>query len=308
MNPCRCDRRSFLTQAVTASLAGSCLGHSAAISDGRKRKKKTPADRPIGAFVKFIQELSYTELAETIERLGFQGIEATVRPGGHVLPERVEDDLPRLVEALDARGLKVLVMASNVNDATDPLSQKVLKTASELGIQRYRMAYYRYDLAKPVLPQLDNLKSSLRDLAVLNQELGLTAVYQNHSGASNVGASIWDLMRLLEPISKDQIGVAFDIRHATVEGGLAWPVSWNLVQSHLQAVYVKDFVWEGRKPRNVPLGTGQVDPRFFPMMSQIDSEIPVSLHIEYLGKAGLQPNIAALQTDLQKLRKLMKLD
>ena len=305
MNTLRCDRRGFLTQAVTASLAGSSLRPMAVRSDERK---KLPVERPIGAFVKFIQELSYTELAETIQRLGFQGIEATVRPGGHVLPERVEDDLPRLVEALDARGLKVLVMASDVNDATDQLSRKVLRTASKLGIKRYRMAYYRYDLGQPVLPQLDSLRSAVRDLAALNKELGLTAVYQNHSGASNVGASIWDLRRLLEPIPVEQIGVAFDIRHATVEGGLAWPVSWSLMQPHLQAVYVKDFVWDGRKPRNVPLGTGQVDPRFFPMMRQIDPAIPVSLHIEYLGKSGLQPNIAALKTDLQKLRKLMKLD
>ena len=45
--------------------------------------------------------------AETIKELGFDGIEATVRKKGHVLPERVEDDLPRLVEALQKHDLEV---------------------------------------------------------------------------------------------------------------------------------------------------------------------------------------------------------
>ena len=36
-------------------------------------------------------------------------------------------------------------------------------------------------------------KPQLRDLAALNRELGLTALYQNHGGRSNVGGQIWDL-------------------------------------------------------------------------------------------------------------------
>ncbi len=48
------------------------------------------------------------------------GIEATVRSGGHVLPKNVEDDLPRLHEALQKRGLEITIMATDINAAINP--------------------------------------------------------------------------------------------------------------------------------------------------------------------------------------------
>ena len=110
--------------------------------------------RTICAFIKFVQELSYEELAAKVAAMGYQGIEATVRKGGHVLPERVEQDLPRLVRALKREGLEVTVMASDINDPSDPVQRRVMETASELGVQRYRMKYYRYSFDKPVAEEL----------------------------------------------------------------------------------------------------------------------------------------------------------
>jgi sugar phosphate isomerase/epimerase len=290
----------------------ACLAATGLLERGRLAAAETSrqpvarmTDRPICAFVKFIQELSFDELARTVAELGFDGIEATIRKGGQILPENVEDELPKLVEALQRQNLEITVMTSDVNDPRDALTEKVLRTAAGQGVKRYRMSYYRYDLDRPVLPQIEEYRKTARELAAMNRELGLTAVYQNHSGARYLGASVWDLQRLLDGISPQEIGIAFDIRHATVEGGLAWPVSWNLVQPHLQAVYVKDFVWDGRRPRNVPLGSGLVDPDFFKLLQKADRSIPVSLHIEYLEKAGLGPNLAALKEDLGKLQRLL---
>ena len=47
-----------------------------------------PSKYRICAFEKFLQDLSYDELADTIAELGFVGIEATVRNKGHVLSVR----------------------------------------------------------------------------------------------------------------------------------------------------------------------------------------------------------------------------
>ena len=63
-----------------------------------------PANK-ICAFVKFVQTLSYDELAERIAELGFDGIEATIRTKGQIEPERAADELPALVEALRKAGL-----------------------------------------------------------------------------------------------------------------------------------------------------------------------------------------------------------
>lgn len=298
-------RRAFLAGALAATGGLSALSRPASAVAQPQQERESDPRFPYCAFVKFLQSLDYETLAQTVAELGFDGIEATVRNGGQVLPERVEEDLPRLVEALRKHGVEITVMASSVNSVDQPLTEKVLKTAAALGIRRYRMAYYQYDLKQPVLPQLEALRPTVRELAALNAELGLTAVYQNHAGAKYVGASIWDLERLLRDVSPEQIGVAFDIRHATCEGGLTWPVSWNVIRPHVGAVYAKDFRWDGRRPHNVPLGTGQVDPDFFRQLARSDWRGPISLHIEYLEDAGIQPNVEALRVDLATLKQLL---
>ncbi len=79
---------------------------------------------------------------------------------------------------------------------------------------------------------------------------------------------LWDLYLLIKDIPADQIGSAFDIRHATIEAGLSWPVLYDVMKPHIGAVSVKDFDWDGRKTKHVPLGTGRVDPKFFKTLKQ----------------------------------------
>jgi len=293
-------RRTFLKGAALSSLALPVGGRS----HGSAEPPKSPLK--ICAFIKFIQDLPYKQLADTVAELGFDGIEATVRDGGHVLPERVEEDLPKLVEALKSVGLEITVMASSVNSLAQPHTRTVLRTAAALGIKRYRLAYYRYDNKKPILDQLDSLKPILKDLTQFHSKLGLQGVYQNHAGARSVGAPVWDLQRLMANHPVKDLAIAFDIRHATVEGGLSWPLQFQLSQSHLGAVYVKDFTWDkNRKPVNVPLGTGHVDTRFFSLLKESPFTGPISLHVEYLPKAGVAANITALKNDLATLRKLL---
>lgn len=294
------DRRDFLAHGLALAAPLALASHSVAGAE------TTSADNKICAFVKFVQSLRYESLAETVAELGFDGIEATVRAGGQVLPGRAQDDLPKLVEALRKHDLDVTLMASDVNRVDEPHTETVLQTAARLGIKRYRMKYYRYDLNRPVVDQLRDLRPILKDLVALNRQLGLTAVYQNHAGANLVGAPVWDLYGLVQDYSPDELAVAFDIRHATVEGGLAWPIQFNLIRPHLDTVIVKDFRWHGRRPENVPLGEGQVDPAFFKALRASNYHGPISLHVEYLEDAGVEPNVAALGNDLKTLRTLLQ--
>lgn len=290
------NRRQFLRQAAVVTGAAACLQHHWLNAADSK-------PHPICAFVKFLQELSHEDLAASIKRLGFDGIEGTIRPGGQILPEHVEEELPKLMAALKQHGLEMTIMASGINRADDPLSIKTLQTASKLGIKRYRMNYYRYDLNKPISRQLADFRSMAKDLADLNKELGMQAIYQNHAGARYLGSTLWDLSSLMEGIHVDQMAVGFDIRHAKVEAGMSWPVYWNMIQPHLGAVYVKDFLWKDGKVENVPLGKGWVDSGFFTKDRLHAFDGPISLHVEYLDHAGLKANTDALETDLATLRK-----
>lgn len=289
--PIDVSRRTFLAGSLGAALFGHRL---LAANQGSTNK--------VCAFIKFVQSLSYEALAEQMAMMGFDGVEATVREGGLIEPAAAPDELPKLVEALAKHGLEITVMTTGVTRADDPVSQRLLRAAALLDIKRYRLGYYRYDLKRSVTEQIAELRPQVQELASLNHDLGITAVYQNHAGQTNVGSTIWDLHLLLQGIPAQDLGIAFDIRHATAEAGVSWPVLFNVAAPHLQAVFVKDFAWKGREPANVPLGQGQVDPAFFRLLKQADFTGPISLHVEYLPEAGVEQNLAALKTDLVTLK------
>lgn len=270
------------------------------------------SDRRIGpviTFGKHLQWLSYDEVAAFLEENAFDGIEATVRKGGQVEPQNVERDLPRLVEALEKRGRKVVLITTDVNDAEDPLAKRVIQTADGLGVPFFRMAYYRYDLKRPVLEQLEAHRKTVVRLGEYLRDFQITGLYQNHAGSSLVGASVWDQHRLLEGVPEGKVAAAFDVRHATVEGGLAWPLLWRLMQDRVGCVYVKDFRWDGRKAANVPLGKGQVDPELLRMISaEVAPGTPLSLHMEYVDHrdpAKKVENMKAIAADRETLRQMV---
>jgi sugar phosphate isomerase/epimerase len=216
--------------------------------------------------------------------MGFDGIEGAVRPKGHVVPERVDEDLPRLAEALRAEGLSFTVMTTAINEvSTEQMTEKILRAAAAAGVKRYRMGYYRYDLTKPIRPQLDEFRPRLKELVALSRELGIKPVYQNHSGKDYFGAPVWDLCELLADFDPGHVGIAFDIGHATVEGGKAWPLHFATARPHLDTVYVKEPSWQNNTLGWGPLGEGAVDKGFYKLLKDGGFKGPVSLHVEYLG-------------------------
>jgi sugar phosphate isomerase/epimerase len=290
------------------TLLSGALASSAALLTGLRPARAAEAGHPICLFTKPFQSLSFGDLARLCREAGYQGIEAPVRKGGHIEPERAEEELPKLVEALKAEGLECTILASSIGRADDPLARKTLNVASALGIRRYRLAHLKYDLNRPILPQIASLRPRFGELAALNRELKIQGLYQNHAGASYVGAPVWDLLQLLNGVDPAHLGVAYDIRHATVEGGTTWPLTWDVIAPHLGAVYIKDFRWDGRKIVNVPLGEGIVDPKFFAMLKTRGFDGPISLHEEYIDHrdpALVPRHREAVRTDLVRLKKLL---
>jgi hypothetical protein len=59
-----------------------------------------PGKLKICIFSKHLQWASISDAASIARDVGFDGVDITVRAEGHVLPERVETDLPAAVEAV----------------------------------------------------------------------------------------------------------------------------------------------------------------------------------------------------------------
>jgi len=268
------NRRAFLQ---TAAL------YSGSLAVSTKMQAATKKPNQLCFFTKHLQGLSYDEIASLGAEMGMNGVESPIRPGGHIEPGKVAEELPKFIEALKKQGLEMTLMTSGINEVSaEQNTEVVLRTAAKLGVKRFRMLYYKYDLKKPIWDQLQAFKPKLHDLIQLCQEIGIQPLFQNHSGKDYVGAPIWDVYSLMRDYTPKQFSFCYDIYHATVEGGSQWPLSAALTADHWGAVYFKDFQWQGRKAEGCPLGQGQVSQDFAKLLSQHQYAGPISLHVEYL--------------------------
>ena len=211
-----------------------------------------------------------------------------------------------MVDALKKRQKRIHIVTTSIRRADDPLSEKTLRTISQLGFQKYRLAFWKYDLDRPIQPQIEDIRAQLRDLVDLNKELGLQAGFQNHSGRQFVGAPVWDIHDLVKDMDARYIGGCFDIGHATLEGGYAWPLHARRMINHLTAVFVKDFYWvvdnNEWRAKWCPLGQGMVNPEFFKWLKSTPYRGPISQHHEYeLGSPN--KSIPLFKRDLRVLKK-----
>ncbi len=308
MNELRLNRRQFVA-GTSAALAASVL--SASRANAQESTQGSPYE--YCTFIKFLQDLPYEQLAQTLKGIGFDGAEVTVRKKGYILPEAAADELPKLAEVFANHDLKINILTTDIVGIDSPHAGSILKTASELGIENYRMGYCRYDMAAPILPQLASLKPKFKELAALNRETRTSALYHNHSGGKYVGGTFWDLRQLLSDIPREEIGCVFDIRHAVAEGSGAWPIFYDIIKPHIAALAVKDFNWALKKegdtrlsPVHCPLGKGQVDYETFLQRFKQDFDTSlITLHVEYLRDAGTETNRAAIKRDFGVLRKAM---
>jgi sugar phosphate isomerase/epimerase len=250
-------------------------------------KDPPPVERKLSIhiFSKHLQFLEYPEMAKMAAQIGFNGVELTVRPGGHVLPENVEKDLPRAIDAIGNAGLEPFMMVSSVKDAANPVDKKVLQTASRLGTKYYRTAYFRYSEDASIPEDIRVFQKQAKMLSDLNKALGLVGCYQNHAG-NYVGASMFELYQIFKDVDPDHMGLQYDIRHATVEGGRSWETGLRLVHPQIRTLAIKDFRWEQRDGKwetvNVPLGAGMVDfKKYFSLLKKYNVQVPASLHLEY---------------------------
>ncbi|MCM8530182.1 MAG: sugar phosphate isomerase/epimerase [Lentisphaeraceae bacterium] len=293
------NRRHFVRNSLLASAALSSVNLFAANS---------VASHDIALFTKPFQHMSYSDFADTIKEIGATSVELPVRPKGHIEPSAVVEELPKMIDELKKRDLKVSILASGINSIDSKDAESTLKTAAALGIRQYRMSYFKYDLKKPIPPQLEDIRAKLKDLVPMNREIGIQGIYQNHSGKNYFGSPLWDVYTLFKGFDKKDLGIGFDIGHATAEGGKSWPIQQKLLEDRIAAVYIKDPHWQNKKMNWVPLGEGQVKKEFFDKVQASGFKGTYSLHVEYLDhrkKENIPKFIQAFKNDVKTLKQML---
>lgn len=282
-------RRTFLAGATLPLAAGS----------GSKLK--------LSVFSKHFQWTDWQGTAAIAAEIGFDGVDLTLRSGGHILPERVGEDLRRAVDVMRKAGLAVEMVTAGIVDVSSPHAETILKTLQSLGIRYYRWGGFRYADKRGIAEQLAEFESRARDLAAMNKQYGVCAMYHTHSGPGQMGASIWDIWYILRQLDNQYIGVNYDVGHATVEGGYGgWLHTTRLAAPMMRGVALKDFLWGKDKkgewtPQWCAPGQGMVNfRRFFGMLKEFGFQGPLQVHYEYpeLGQA----HTGSTKLDIEKTK------
>jgi sugar phosphate isomerase/epimerase len=311
------DRRQFIYASALA--AGGFKGSATAHSPSQKAMTGKLKIDIYGRHLLWLKTAE--EVALAAKETGYDGVDLNIRPNGqgHILPERVREDLPPFVATIRRYGIEVSAVTPPIVDADSPYAENILRTASELGVHYYWWGTFRYAPGKPIMQQLDELKPRVAKLAALNARYKMTAMYHTYAGNA-IGAPIWDLLHVLEDFDPTLVGFHYDLGHMTREGanGL-WATNLRAAGPYVRGVSVKDFIWvkdaSGRwRTQWVPLGEGLVRlDEFAAILKEIGFSGPIENQPEYPEGVGGETRITipretvlrALKKDQEVLRKAL---
>lgn len=277
----------------------------------------------VGLFSRHLQWTNVEDAIDITRQIGFDAIEWAVRPGGHISPERVETDLPKVVELTRKAGLACPMIATAILDAHSPHAENILRAAHGLGIRFYRGGMFRYDYNGNLAKQLDALKPRIATLVDLNRKYGMTIAYHTHSGRGNIGGNVWDLWMVIRQFDPDLVALNYDTAHTTARGGTGWVEAAHVALEYIRCLAVKDFTWQRRRDGTwdvefCPIGAGMVDFKgVFGLLASAGFKGPINIHLEHDGLLGSDIGtwkldmprerfIKIVQYDLDRVRTLMK--
>jgi L-ribulose-5-phosphate 3-epimerase len=304
-NKMKQNRREFIS---TMAVAGAAIPFASSLESYLPGPSESKL--PVRLFSKPLDSYDFGFMCECITKSGIGGFDLTVRPGGKVEPASVETALPKLVDEAKKYNLAVDMMVSGIVSATDPDTERVLKTAAALGVKYYRLGWFEYDNKIGIWESLQKSRAILKEIVELNRKYKIHGGYQNHAGA-RVGGPVWDLHELLRDLPPEFAGSQYDVRHAMVEGTNTWILGMRLIAGHIRTLAIKDFTWKtgNGKPQavTVPLGEGMINfDLFFKTVKELNITGPITLHIEYPLLEKGEEKLTLIQQQEIIVRKLKK--
>ncbi|MEK7766962.1 MAG: TIM barrel protein [bacterium] len=247
-------------------------------------------------FSKLLQSLPLPAAGRTIKALGFEGVDLTVRSGGHVEPSRVRAALPEAARVLRDLGLELPHLTTAITSAADPDAGPVFEAAAALGIREVKLGYWTWDGVADREAGLDDMARDLEGLEALARRAGVRANVHTHAGGYR-SARAADVARVIAARNPVAIGAYPDPGHLAVEEGPAGCLAGlALLRGRIAVVALKDFTWEEaggpstglrasrRSAKVAPVGSGIVPWRdVFAALGAGGFAGWASVHSEYQG-------------------------
>jgi len=157
--------------------------------------------------------MDWRRLAQSVKRAGFDGVDLTVRKGGHVAPERAAE------EPAEGRGLDPGRRARSGDDHHGLLAARSPPRSDPFDRRRLGIPLFKRGITSTTSSTC--AASWKRPAATSGArgvgEAALVAVgYHNHAGY--LGAPVWDMARVIDTLDPKWVGYYFDVCHATTEG------------------------------------------------------------------------------------------
>jgi sugar phosphate isomerase/epimerase len=275
------------------------------------------------AFTKSFQDWPIPLVCHRFREIGLDGLDLTVRRGGHIEPEQVAEKLPLAVKGAQEAGVEILMITTDITEPT-PEAEKTLATASQLGITRFKLGYYRYKTFGSLLNQLDDARTRIAAVAKLAKKHSILPCVHIHSGAflPSHGTQLYQLLSDLPPA---EVGAYVDMLHMALEGGSdGWRQGLDLLTPWLTLVAVKNFVWQPADRdkfgklrwqwRVAPVADGVSPiPEFVAILKQTGFDGLFSFHSEYKGGHSFkdldtEQCLAQTAADLEFVKRLLQGD
>ena len=285
-------------------LAGALGVAQAAQAPAQSRPGGSPATAPPRAkplvclYSQVLIGIDYIDLPPIVRGLGFDGLNLTVKPGGHVRPEQADTSLMPALEAIAGAGLEVPIVTTALTGLADPTAGEILGLAGVVGVPFFRPGPWRFNAPS------NTLLREIAGLAAAGRSTKVAMGIQNTNDPA--GATVANVTRTIRPLDPRWVGFDFDPTPAAAEGGpAAVAAAFAMAQPRLKMVTARDCR-ANRDPGAAgsltpcPLGEGAVDwPRFLGLLARAKFAGPITLQIDY----APPDTLAAIRRDLAFLRK-----
>ncbi|HET7694954.1 MAG TPA: hypothetical protein VFK57_04545 [Vicinamibacterales bacterium] len=254
------DRRQFIHTGIMATLAAKVLGDvtlakaqqppaGAPAAAGAQPATPAPAARKLimDCYTRNLHWIrDHDQIAEAAIEMTCGGIQPTVGAyPAHIDVAKVGTELPAFVKTMQKHGLRVKqIRGGNQRAVGDPGLEEMVGAMAQAGATHYWCGTDTYDLTRPILPQLDEIKKKVEGFVKLNQKHGTTLMYHTRAGANSVGSVVWDLLYVMKEFDPKYVGFHWDTGHMAMHGGNMWELLMRTAGPYVVAVSWKDRSWE----------------------------------------------------------------
>ena len=281
------------------------------IAADRNKKRIRPA---VCAYSGCFAKIPYTELPDIIRTLGYDGIDLTVMPGGHVDPSKYMVEMDRAFQTFQDAGIETPMVTTSFISPSEPYAYAIFYVSGELGARLIRLGTWPPPpIATPgagagaaaaqfMQMRAAMLRNDLTQFAATGQRCNVVPMLANHAG-SFPGRSVPEVEAMLASVPQKLFQYCFDPAQAVIEAKSAngWESALQAALPRLGAVAISDVGpdKDDNTMKPCPMGEGVIDwKKFFSTLAEARFHGPVSLHRDYETKS----EVTALRKDLAFVR------